>query len=130
MTVRRADAPSEDTRFVITERELDIMIVMWDRGPSTVSEVKERLAHELAYTTVLTLLRILTAKGYLTRQKEGRAHRYSFLVGREQAADDALRYLTRKLFRDSPVLLVSTLLSTHHLSEAEISQIGDHLRVG
>src|SRR5262245_49833892 len=63
-----------------TDRELDVMAVLWERGSGTVAEVRERLPDELAYTTVLTILRILQEKGYVRHEGEGRAHRFYPLV--------------------------------------------------
>jgi predicted transcriptional regulator len=60
----------------LTNRETDVMRVLWDLGPSVVAEVRDRLADNLAYTTVLTILRTLEAKGYVGHEEEGRVHRY------------------------------------------------------
>ena len=57
----------------LTEREMDVMAVLWEQGSATVNEVNERLEDELAYTTVLTILRILEEKGLVGHDKEGRA---------------------------------------------------------
>jgi BlaI family penicillinase repressor len=103
-----------------TERELDLMGVLWERGPSTVAEVREALADELAYTTVLTILRVLEEKGHIGHTEEGRAHRYHALVERQAAGESALRRLTRKLFRGSPELLLTHLVSDRSLSEEEL----------
>ena len=59
-----------------TDRELDIMAILWERGPSTVAEVRERLSDELAHNTVLTVLRVLEDKGYVSHTEEGKAHRF------------------------------------------------------
>ena len=69
----------------LTDREADVMQVLWDHGPSVVNEVKDKLADELAYTTVLTILRTLETKGYVKHEEEGRVHRYSAAV-KQQAA--------------------------------------------
>ena len=63
-----------DVQF--TDREIDVMEVLWERGPSLVAEVRAALRDELAYTTVLTILRTLEGKGYVGRAPEGRGHRY------------------------------------------------------
>ena len=68
-----------------TGRELDVMSVLWSRGPSTVAEVREELDDELAYTTVLTVLRTLEAKGHVTHASDGKAHRYAAAVARDDA---------------------------------------------
>ena len=66
-----------------TDRELDVMTVLWERGPSTVAEVQAALADRLAYTTVLTILRLLEEKGHVGHAEEGRAHRFHPLVERD-----------------------------------------------
>jgi predicted transcriptional regulator len=95
---------------VFTDREFDLMGVLWEHGPSTAAEVQERLSDRLAYTTVLTVLRVLEAKGSLVHTVEGKAHRFRATVSRESAARDTIRYLTHKLFRDSPALFLAHLV--------------------
>jgi BlaI family penicillinase repressor len=121
--MKRVKSTSGHTRIAFTERELDIMTVLWERGSSSVSEVRDRLPDRLAYTTVLTMLRILMTKGYVMRGEGQRAHRYSCLVHRDEAAVDALSYLTSRFFNGSPESLLASLLSTHPLSEAQIFRI-------
>ncbi len=115
-----------------TDRELDIMGVLWDRGPATVAEVRDALEDELAYTTVLTVLRVLEEKGYVGHEEEGRAHRYHPLVERQAAGKSALQRLTRKLFKGSPELLLTHLVSDRRLSDAEIRRmrtlLDEHLK--
>ena len=72
-----------------TERELDVMAILWERGPSTVAEVRERLDDDLAHNTVQTVLRILEDKGYVGHTDEGRAHRFHARVKREIAGATA-----------------------------------------
>jgi predicted transcriptional regulator len=109
--------------IAFTERESDIMAVLWERGPSTVAEVRDRLADELAYNTVLTMLRILEDKGYVGHRPEGRAHRFHALVAREAAAESAVRGLVRRLFAGSPSLLLTELVRQRDLSEAELRRL-------
>lgn len=106
-----------------TERELDVMAVLWDRGASTVAEVRDRLHDELAYTTVLTVLRTLEEKGYVGHQEEGKAYRYYPLVERQAAGTTALRRMMRKLFKDSPELLLTQLVSDRDLSDDELRRM-------
>jgi predicted transcriptional regulator len=106
-----------------TDRELDVMGVLWTLGTATVAEVRERLSDDLAYTTVLTVLRILEEKGYVGHEEEGRAHRYHPLVARERAGQSALRRLTRKIFSGSPELLLTQLVSDRNVSEAELRRM-------
>jgi predicted transcriptional regulator len=117
------DSNSDVDRVVLTAREMDVMDVLWSRGSGTVSEVREALDDELAYTTVLTVLRTLEQKGYVSHKAEGRAHRYHPLVDREDAQDSAIRRMTRKLFSGSPELLMTQLLSQRGLSEAELRRL-------
>ena len=111
----------------LTEAELRLMDVLWDRGCATVAEVAEALPKDLglAYNTVLTTLRILEEKGYLTHSKsdEGRAFVYKTVVGREEASRNAVRYLVSRFFRDSPELLVLNLLENEELGEPELQRI-------
>ena len=113
-----------DIRF--TPRELDIMAVLWER-PSTVSEVQESLPDELAYTTVLTLLRVLEEKGHVSHTTEGRAHRYAPLVERQAAGQSALRRITDRLFGGSPELLLIRLVEDDDVTDAELRRMRDLL---
>lgn len=106
-----------------TDRELDLMGVLWERGGCTVAEVREALSDELAYTTVLTLLRVLEEKGHVGHTEEGRAYRYHALVEREAAGESALRRLTRKIFRGSPEMLLTHLVGDRDLSAEELRRL-------
>jgi predicted transcriptional regulator len=113
--------------ITFTARELDVMNALWDRGPSTVAEVRRALEDELAYTTVLTILRILEDKGYVAHAAEGRAHRYRPLVERAEARDSALRRLTARLFGGSPELLLTRLVEDEQISDDELRRMKDLL---
>jgi len=106
-----------------TDRELDVMGELWTLGSATVAEVQERLPDTLAYTTVLTILRTLEQKGYVGHEEEGRAHRYKPLVKREAAGARALRRMVDKLFKGSPELLLTQLVSERNLSDAELRRL-------
>jgi BlaI family transcriptional regulator, penicillinase repressor len=110
-----------------TDRELDIMGVLWERGPSTVSEVREALTDDLAYTTVLTVLRVLEEKGHVGHEEEGRAHRYFPRVQRAEAGESALRRLTRKVFRGSPEMLLTHLVSDRQLTDSDLRRMRELL---
>ncbi|HUF73208.1 MAG TPA: BlaI/MecI/CopY family transcriptional regulator [Gammaproteobacteria bacterium] len=109
--------------FSLTDREASLMEVLWERGPSTVAEVRAELSDELAYTTVLTILRNLEGKGYVTHEEEGRAHRYAALVARDAAQRSALKALKQKLFQGSTELLLTRLVAEKDLSKAQIERI-------
>lgn len=109
-----------------TERELDLMTVLWDSGPSTAAEVRDSLAEQsvdLAYNTVLTLLRILEGKGYVDHQEEGRAHRYRAVVKRREAGATALTRTLDRLFGGSAEALVAQLVQQRDLSKKDVKRL-------
>jgi BlaI family transcriptional regulator, penicillinase repressor len=106
-----------------TERELDVMGVLWERESATVAEVRAALADPLAYTTVLTILRILEEKGYVSHEEEGRAHRYFPLVARAEAGQSALGRLVRKVFQGSPEMLLTQLVADRGLTDGELQRM-------
>jgi predicted transcriptional regulator len=111
----------------LTEAELRLMDVIWEKGAVTVADVTEALPKELglAYNTVLTTLRILEEKGYLrhTKRDDARAFVYQAVVGRNEAGRNAVRYLVSRFFRNSPELLVLNLLGDEELSAKEVARI-------
>jgi len=106
-----------------TDRELDVMQVLWDRGPCLVADVRDQLKDDLAYTTVLTILRTLEAKGHIGHTEEGRGHRYFATVKQGTAQDSALRHLMRKLFDGSAELLLTRLVSEKTLTAEELRRM-------
>lgn len=106
-----------------TERELDVMAVLWEHGDATVSEVRKRLSDDLAYTTVLTVLRTLEEKGHVAHREEGRAYRYHPLVERKEAGATALGRLVDRVFGGSAELLLTQLVSERELSDAELERM-------
>lgn len=107
----------------LTNAELRIMEVIWARGSATVADVVEALDGKDAYTTILTLMRILAAKGYLSTRKEGRAHVFTPRVDRDTAARKAVHQLLSKFFSGSPSELVLTFLREEELTPKELDQI-------
>jgi BlaI family penicillinase repressor len=106
-----------------TDREADVMQVLWDHGPSMVAEVQEKISDKLAYTTILTVLRTLETKGYVGHAEEGRGHRYHALIEQQQARKSALRHLTSKLFKGSAELLMTHLVSDQKLSAEQVRRM-------
>jgi BlaI family penicillinase repressor len=117
--------------IVLYERELEVMQILWAGGPATVAEVRAVIEDEIAYTTVLTVLRRLEEKGFVSHQEEGRAHRYLPLIEPLQARASALERLTRKLFAGSTELLLTHLVSSEKLSLPELRRLrallNDHI---
>ena len=100
----------------LTDRESDIMQVLWDRGACRVSDVRRSLKDPLAHNTVLTMLGILEEKGFVRREAEGRGHRYFPVVPEKAARQSAVRHLVRKFFHGSSELLFTHLVSDQKLS--------------
>ncbi|UUZ46790.1 BlaI/MecI/CopY family transcriptional regulator [Massilia sp. B-10] len=106
-----------------TDREADVMQILWDHGPSVVAEVRAHLQDQLAYTTVLTVLRTLETKGYVAHEEEGRGHRYHALIEQQEARKSALQHLTSKLFKGSTELLFAHLVSDRKLGADEVARM-------
>jgi predicted transcriptional regulator len=109
----------------LTDAEHRIMLVLWDRPGSTVGDVVERMPgpSKPAYNSVLTILRILEKKGYVTHEKEGRAFAYSPVVDRTQARRGALTSVLSRFFNGSREALVMDLLGHEDVDAAEIARV-------
>jgi predicted transcriptional regulator len=110
-------------RIAFTERELDIMAVLWAHGPATAAEVRERLADDLAYNTVLTMLRILEEKGYVGHTEVGRTFRFHPRVDREAAGKSAIRRLVDTVFGGSDELLLMHLVRDQKLGRKKLQKL-------
>jgi predicted transcriptional regulator len=103
------------------------MDVLWRKGPSTVQEVLESLPVKLnlAYNSVLTTMRVLEKKGYVRhdKEKEGRAHVYRAVVGRQDASRSEIEHLVSRFFGDSHERLVLNILQTRGISLDELQHL-------
>lgn len=106
-----------------TDRELDVMAVLWRNGSGTVAEVRDGLDDSFAYTTVLTVLRTLEEKGFVTHIAEGKAHRYLPAVTPDLAGQSALSRVLDKIFGGSPELLLTQLVSDRKLDTADLKRL-------
>lgn len=106
-----------------TDRELDVMAVLWRNGSGTVAEVRDALDDSFAYTTVLTVLRTLEEKGFITHIAEGKAHRYLPAVTPDLAGQSALSRVLEKIFGGSPDLLLTQLVSDRKLDTADLKRL-------
>lgn len=106
-----------------TDRELDIMAILWDRGPSTVAEVRARLSDDLAHNTVQTVLRVLEEKGYVSHTEEGKAHRFRARVRQEVAGATAAARMVEKLFGGSTERLLTHLVTERSVTPAELKRL-------
>lgn len=113
--------------FSLGDRELDVMALLWQEGSGTAAEVRHALDADLAYTTVLTILRNLEAKGLLRREVEGRAHRYFPRVAQRAAQGSALRRLLGGIFGGSPEALLARLVDEGGVDAAELKAMAARL---
>lgn len=113
------------TRQEFTPLELEIMRVLWARGPANVAAVQEALPGDppLAYTTVQTMLNILHRKGKVKRTLKGRAFEYAPAVSRECAARTAVRDMIDRLFGGSAESLVMSLIEQRQLTPANLAKL-------
>lgn len=112
----------------LTRRELDLMSVLWEQGSATVSEARAQLKVDLAYPTVLTMLRNLEIKGYARHIEEGRAFRYFPVLKPNETGDGALRRLVNKVYQGSREMLVSRLIADDRISPEELRRIKELLQ--
>ncbi|HKR28371.1 MAG TPA: BlaI/MecI/CopY family transcriptional regulator [Acidobacteriaceae bacterium] len=113
------------TSETLTEAELRIMQVMWQKGPATVQQILDALPAQpaLAYNTVLTTIRILEKKGYVGHDKDGRAHVYRPLVERDEASRSEIRHLVSRFFRNSHEDLVLNILEDRGIAPDELERL-------
>lgn len=109
----------------LTEAELRIMNVLWERGSATVHEVLEALPAKpaLAYNSVLTIIRILEKKGYVKHVKDKRAHVYIAEVGRKDATRFEVRHLVSRFFGNSHEQLVLNVLEETSIDSEELTRL-------
>lgn len=107
----------------LTRRELDVMAVIWKLGSATVADVKAGLVDDLAYPTVLTMLRTLEQKGHVRHKLEGKAFRYFPKLQSADAGSSALSRVLDKVYRGSRELLVAGLLDDEDISEEELKRL-------
>lgn len=112
-----------DGPAVFTNRELDVMSILWRSGSGTVAEVKAVLGEDLAYTSVLSVLQTLEEKGYVRHESEGRAYRYFATVAPEAAGDSALARIRDAMFQGSAELLFAQLVSDRGLRREELERM-------
>jgi predicted transcriptional regulator len=106
----------------LTERELDVMSILWRLGSGTVTEVREQLPTPVGYTGVLKLLQILESKGMVRHEQEGRAYRYIPLVQPSEAGA-ALHRIVDKVFHGSLELALARLIDGRKLKPDEVERM-------
>lgn len=111
----------------LTEAELRIMDVLWRKGSGTVQQVLDWLPSSLAYNSVLTTIRILEKKGHVKHVKNGRAHIYIPVIGREEATRSEIRHLVSRFFRNSHEALLLNLLQDEQIDAAQFKRLREML---
>lgn len=106
-----------------TDRELDIMSVLWRRGSGSVAEVRDTLGESVAYTTILKILQILEEKGAVRHEAEGRAYRYFPVVQPQEAGGNALTRILEKIFGGSAELLLTQLVADRNIPPRELARM-------
>jgi predicted transcriptional regulator len=113
----------------LTQRELDIMSVLWELGEATATEVRDRIDPALAYTSISSMIRTLEIKGYVShRRGEGKTHVYFPKIDAEAAGETALGRVLDKIYGGSPIKLLAHLVEQRKLSEAELGRMRDLLK--
>jgi predicted transcriptional regulator len=113
--------PKQSATF--TEAELRIMDVLWQKGSGTVQQVLDWLPSPLAYNSVLTTIRVLERKGHVRHMKDGRAHVFEPVIGRDDATRSEIRHLVGRFFRNSHEALVLNILQDEKLDARELKQL-------
>jgi BlaI family penicillinase repressor len=105
------------------------MSVLWELGEATVTEVRDKVDADLAYTSVSTMIRTLELKGYVShRRGEGKTHVYYPAIEREQAGESALGRVLDKIYGGSPIKLLAHLVEQNRFSEKELARMRDLLK--
>lgn len=117
------------TDLHLTQRELDIMSVLWERGEATVTEVRDKVDPDLAYTSISSMIRTLEMKGYVShRRGEGKTHVYFPVIDAEAAGESALSRVLNKIYGGSPIKLLAHLVDQNRLSEKELTRMRELLK--
>ena len=112
------------TDLHLTQRELDIMSVLWEMGEATVTEVRDRIDPDLAYTSISSMIRTLEMKGYVShRRGEGKTHVYFPAVDAETAGASTLSRVLDKIYGGSPIKLLAHLMEQNRLSDKELARM-------
>ena len=108
-----------------SDLELQVLTVLWERGPSSVRAVMEAMpdGKERAYTTVLSVMQVMEKKGLLGHTVQGQANIYHPLVKRQQVLRPLMKELLRNVFGGSPAVALQSLLDSGRVSDAELAEI-------
>jgi predicted transcriptional regulator len=113
--------------ITLTEAELRLMKLLWERGESAVGDLVAAMPDHapLAYNSVLTTVRILEQKGYVTHRQEGRAYLYSACVAEQEASRSEVRHMLQRFFGNSRERLLLSLLGDGEITREELARLKD-----
>ena len=108
---------------IFTDKEMEIMQVVWELGEAAVKDIQDRLPGDRHYNSVLTIIRVLERKGHLIHRQEGRAHIYRAKVNQDKARRRVLSHLVKNVFGGSAASMVLNLVETGDLTRKELDEI-------
>ncbi len=111
--------------ITLTPAELRLMRVLWTRGESSVADMVAATAEDgqLAYTSVLTTIRILENKGYVIHRQDGRAFLYDACIGEDEASRSEVRHVLQRFFGNSRERLLLSLLGDEEIAPDELKRL-------
>lgn len=117
--------PKNTENKLLTEVELELMVILWKLGQASVREVLSVLkeTRHLAYTSAATIIRILETKGFVSSRKDGKTYIYTPLLQKEEYEARSIGHMVNKLFNDAPISLVARLIDRHELDDAELKEL-------
>src|SRR4029453_17590869 len=124
-TLRRTMPRQPSKTF--TDKEMEIMRVIWERGEATAKEIQEALPDERHYNSVMTIIRVLERKGHLTHRAEGKAHVYRAKAKPEKAQRRVLSHLIEQVFGGSAAAMVLHLVETGDLTEEDLREVREQM---
>ncbi len=116
------------TKLHLTQRELDIMSALWELGEATVTEVRDKVDPDLAYTSISSMIRTLEMKGYVShRRGEGKTHVYFPVIEAEAAGASALSRVLDKIYGGSPIKLLAHLVEQKKIPAKDLDKMRELL---
>ena len=116
------------SKLHLTQRELDIMSALWEMGEATVTEVRDKVDPDLAYTSISSMIRTLELKGYVShRRGEGKTHVYFPVIEAETAGESVLGRVLDKIYGGSPIKLLTHLIEQKKIPAKELEKMRDLL---
>ena len=116
------------SKLHLTQRELDIMSALWEMGEATVTEVRDKVDPDLAYTSISSMIRTLELKGYVShRRGEGKTHVYFPIIEAETAGESVLGRVLDKIYGGSPIKLLTHLIEQKKIPAKDLEKMRDLL---